>query len=266
MGKLFAKSTSSVPVLHNGAGNSAQQKNRTRVTARSAYKTVAHLHHKHFCHGWNRRRSYGADPPCSLYSSGYIAAYLETMCKSCGLYCCVFCFLCVQIYVLPHLTGILNFLVLFTTGFFCRILPSVAIAAYAVKTTTVSELISGMERIHMPKEVTIPLTVMFRFFPTVFQESEAISDAMKMRGIKLGGKKSSKILEYKLIPMITCSVKIGEELSAAAITRGLGAPVKRTNICQLKFNFADVVLILFCCFVVFWAIASPIISAGGILP
>ena len=263
MGKPFAKSTSSVPVLHNGAGNSAQQKNRTRVTARSAYKTVAHLHHKHFCHGRNRRRSYGADPPCSLYGSGYIAAYLETMCKSCGLYCCVFCFsnLC-----LPHLTGILNFLVLFTTGFFCRILPSVAIAAYAVKTTTVSELISGMERIHMPKEVTIPLTVMFRFFPTVFQESEAISDAMKMRGIKLGGKKSSKILEYKLIPMITCSVKIGEELSAAAITRGLGAPVKRTNICQLKFNFADVVLILFCCFVVFWAIASPIISAGGILP
>ena len=53
---------------------------------------------------------------------------------------------------------------------------------------------------------------------------------------------------------------------AAAITRGLGAPIKRTNICQLKFNFADVVLILFCCFVVFWAIASPIISAGGILP
>ena len=57
--------------------------------------------------------------------------------------------------------------------------------AYAVKTTTVSELISGMDRIHMPKEVTIPLTVMFRFFPTVFQESEAISDAMKMRGIKM---------------------------------------------------------------------------------
>ena len=33
-------------------------------------------------------------------------------------------FYAVQIYVLPHLTGILNFLVLFTTGFFCRILQS----------------------------------------------------------------------------------------------------------------------------------------------
>lgn len=175
-------------------------------------------------------------------------------------------FSAIQIYVLPNLTGILNFLVLFTTGFFCRILPSIAITTYAVKTTTVSDLISGMERIHMPKGITIPLTVVFRFFPTVFREAEAISDAMKMRGIKLGGKKSSKILEYKLIPMITCSVKIGEELSASAITRGLGAPVKRTNICQLKFRFADIMLILFCCFIVFWAIVAPILSVRGILP
>lgn len=182
-------------------------------------------------------------------------------------YVVIFCaFYVIQIYVLPSLTGILNFLVLFTTGFFCRILPSIAIAAYAVKTTTVSELISGMERIYMPKGITIPLTVVFRFFPTVLQESEAISDAMKMRGIKLGGKKSSKILEYKLIPMITCSVKIGEELSASAITRGLGAPIKRTNICRLKFRLADIMLILFCCFVVLWAIAAPILSARGILP
>lgn len=183
--------------------------------------------------------------------------------KAIGYIVIFFTFYMIQIFVLPHLTGILNFLVLFTTGFFCRILPSVAIAAYAVKTTTVSELISGMERIHIPKEVTIPLTVMFRFFPTVLQESEAISDAMKMRGIKIGGKKSSKILEYKLIPMITCSVKIGEELSASAITRGLGAPVKRTNICQLRFSVIDVILILFCCFVVLWAVLSPLIAVGG---
>ena len=149
-------------------------------------------------------------------------------------------FYAVQIYVLPHLTGILNFLVLFTTGFFCRILPSVAIAAYAVKTTTVSELISGMERIHMPKEVTIPLTVMFRFFPTVFQESEAISDAMKMRGITTF-RSPMKMLEYRVVPLMMSIAKIGEELSAAALTRGLGAPEKRTNICSIGFGLLDIV-------------------------
>lgn len=35
--------------------------------------------------------------------------------------------------------------------------------------------------------------------------------------------------------MISC-VKIGDELSAAALTRGLGAPVKRTNICKIGFG------------------------------
>ena len=83
-------------------------------------------------------------------------------------------FYAVQISVLPHLTGILNFLVLFTTGFFCRILPSVAMAAYAVKTTTVSELISGMERIHMPKEVTIPLTSCSASFQLSFRSQKQL--------------------------------------------------------------------------------------------
>lgn len=49
-------------------------------------------------------------------------------------------------------------------------------------------------------------------------------------------------------------VKIGDELSAAALTRGLGAPVRRTNVCQIGFHFQDVVAILFCiiCFVLFY--------------
>ena len=54
------------------------------------------------------------------------------------------------------------------------ILPSVAIAAYAVKTTTVSELISGMERIHMPKEVTIQMCIRDRREADDRMESAAI--------------------------------------------------------------------------------------------
>ena len=69
---------------------------------------------------------------------------------------------------------------------------------------------------------------------------------MRMRGIRLGGKKTTKILEYRFIPMMICSVKIGEELSAAALTRGLGAPVRRTNICHIGFRVVDIILILGC--------------------
>ena len=47
------------------------------------------------------------------------------------------------------------------------------------------------------------------------------------------------MIEYRLIPMMTCSVKIGQELSAASLTRGLGAPNNRTNICKIGFGFFD---------------------------
>ena len=91
-----------------------------------------------------------------------------------------------------------------------------------------------------------PMSVMFRFFPTVAEEWSAIGDAMRMRGVRFGGGKAGSILEYRMVPMMICSVKIGEELSAAALTRGLGGPVKRTNICKIWFRAQDIVLLLIC--------------------
>ena len=90
------------------------------------------------------------------------------------------------------------------------------------------------------------LSVMFRFFPTVAEEWSAIGDAMRMRGVRFGGGKAGTILEYRIVPMMICSVKIGEELSQAALTRGLGGPVKRTNICKLGFHVQDVIFLLIC--------------------
>lgn len=163
-----------------------------------------------------------------------------------------------QLTLLPTLTGFTSFLVLILAGTFCRFFPGFITAYFVVTTTTVSEFMAGMERMHMPSKITIPLSVVFRFAPTVLEEAGSISDAMKMRGIRFGGKKSSKILEYRLIPMMTCSVKIGEELSAAALTRGLGAPVKRTNICEIGFHSPDVIVFILCGITVAWAIFSTL--------
>ena len=54
-----------------------------------------------------------------------------------------------------------------------------------------------------------------------------------------------KVLEYKMIPMLICSVRIGEELSAAAITRGLASGIKRTNICKIGFGILDYAFLTF---------------------
>ena len=67
-----------------------------------------------------------------------------------------------------------------------------------------------------------------------------------MRGIRFGGGKLSKMLEYRIVPLIVSCVKIGDDLSAAALTRGLGAPIRRTNICRIGFGVWDVLAMAVC--------------------
>jgi len=152
----------------------------------------------------------------------------------------VFNFLC------PHTTGFISFLILGTAGITTRFIPSIMMGVYVVSTTTVSEFTAAMLRMHLSEKLIIPLSVMFRFFPTVSDEFSSINAAMRMREICFGGKNAGKMLEYRLIPLMTCSIKIGDELSAAALTRGLGGDVKMTNVCKIGFHVQDIVVILLC--------------------
>ena len=97
---------------------------------------------------------------------------------------------------------------------------------------------------HVPDGITISLAVVMRFFPTIKEEYGSIRDAMKMRGISLAGGNAAKMVEYRMIPLLFSCVNIGDELSAAAITRGLGGKVKRTSVVELKLHVFDWLLIL----------------------
>ena len=146
------------------------------------------------------------------------------------------------LFALPCLPGLLNFLALMCGGILTRFVVTIVMGEYLITTTSVSEFISAMERLHMPQAVTIPMSVMFRLFPTIGAEWRSIRKAMRMRGIHLGGAKGTQVLEYQLVPMMTSTVRIGEELSASALTRGLGGPVRRTNICRIGFRTQDYIL------------------------
>ena len=47
-------------------------------------------------------------------------------------------------------------------------------------------------------------------------------------------------------PLLVSCVKIGDELSAAALTRGLGAPIRRTNVCRIGIKPLDVFAMTVC--------------------
>lgn len=147
---------------------------------------------------------------------------------------------------LHMLSGVASFLLLAVCSIMTRFAPGFMMGAFLISTTSVSDFIAAMKRMHITEKIVIPLSVIFRFFPTIGEENAAISDAMRMRGIRFGGKHPEKMIEYRLIPLMISVVKIGDELSAAALTRGLGAPVKRTDICKIGFHIQDMIMFVLC--------------------
>ena len=141
-------------------------------------------------------------------------------------------------------TGILKSLLTGYSGIVVQFMPCFITAWYVVRTTKIGEFMSAMQKMHMPDGITIALAVVMRFFPTIKEEYSSISDAMKMRGISLGGGNAAKMIEYRMIPLLFSCVNIGDELSAAAITRGLGGNVKRTSVERLQLRVADWLLII----------------------
>lgn len=146
-------------------------------------------------------------------------------------------------FFLQYVSGmsLAGFLIRFFSHMITRIVPGFMFAYYMIRTTRVSEFIAAMERMHISRKLIIPVSVMFRFFPTVSEEYRSIQDAMRLRGI---GLKAGPVAmaEYRLVPLIVSLVKIGDELSAAAVTRGLGGQVKRTNYCRIGFGVWDALL------------------------
>ena len=141
-------------------------------------------------------------------------------------------------------TGIFKSLLTGYSGIVVQFMPCLITAWYVIRTTKIDEFMSAMQKMKLPDGITISLAVVMRFFPTIKEEYSSISDAMKMRGISFGGGNAAKMIEYRIIPLLFSCVNIGDELSAAAITRGLGGKVKRTSVEELRLRFIDWLLII----------------------
>lgn len=139
-------------------------------------------------------------------------------------------------------TGIVASVLTGYCGIVVQFMPSVITAWYVVRTTKTDEFMAAMQKMHVPDGITISLAVVMRFFPTIKEEYSSIQDAMKMRGIMLGGGNAAKMVEFRMIPLLFSCVNIGDELSAAAVTRGLGGKVRRTSVVELRLKAADYIL------------------------
>ena len=152
----------------------------------------------------------------------------------------------VNIFLVPYMGLIGTIIISLLAQFGTRWLPSAMMGYYLLSTTKVSEFVLAMQRMHIPEAFIIPFSVMFRFFPTISEEAESIGNAMRMRGItgKNFFKNPQAVLEYRIVPLMMSVVTIGNDLSAAALTRGLGNGKKRTSICRIGFHWKDFALMI----------------------
>lgn len=79
-------------------------------------------------------------------------------------------------------------------------------ASFMIKTSDVGAIISSMDKLKISKNVSIPIAVMFRFFPSFKEEKKNIKMAMRVRGINF--KNPVKYLEYVSVPLLIISSNI----------------------------------------------------------
>jgi putative membrane protein len=155
----------------------------------------------------------------------------------------------------PYINGFFFTLVSFITVALRKFLPCFILGKWILTKTEVSEFVAVMWKLRLPQTAIIPLSVVFRYFPTIKEEWASIRAAMKMRGIHVS-------LEHIMVPLLMSAVNVSEELSAAALCRGLDSPEPHTSLVQVRFRFSDVLV---------WyitgalAIAAIILKGVGIL-
>lgn len=133
--------------------------------------------------------------------------------------------------------GMLAFLIL-------RMIPVLMLGSWLIKTTKINDFIVSMEKLKLPACVIIPFAVTLRFMPTIQTEFRSIKNTMKMRGISLSMssiiKRPLMTTEYAMVPLLMRSIKVADELSASALTRGLGSHKKRTSYRNVRLDQHDI--------------------------
>lgn len=147
--------------------------------------------------------------------------------------------------LMPYMPSFVNLLFTGIIAVFTKILPGMSMFYFLLLTTTVSEFVAAMDCLHISKKFTVPVSVMFRFFPTIREEYSAIRDAMRLREVG-AWRNPIDMLEYRMVPLLMGLVSIGNDLSASALTRGLNSPVRRTNVCPMGLHWQDGAALIFC--------------------
>ena len=125
-----------------------------------------------------------------------------------------------------------------------------AFFAMPLATASTGLLLATLNRLHIPRPVTVSMAVVFRFMPTVAGEYQAIRTAQKFRGIGINVwallRHPAQSYETILVPLLMRTMKIADELAASAMLRGAAESGPMTSWHRIRFSGRDLIVAVAC--------------------
>ena len=139
-----------------------------------------------------------------------------------------------QWYILPASPKIIATSFSIFANYARKMLPCLMICGLLISTLSLREIIAALRSFHVPQKLIISISVTLRYFPAIKEEIAHIRDAMRLRNIS-----GLEKVEATLVPLMISATNTAEELSAAAVTRGIENPAKKTSLVQLRMQLFD---------------------------
>lgn len=171
--------------------------------------------------------------------------FIEGQYKKLARYVIIYTILLVGfLYILPiDMPVFLYILLSFITNGMRKFLPSFMALSYIIGSSQYLNWLALMKRMHLPRFLTIPLSVMIRFFPVIKQDYHAIRQALAFRGIIRSNwdlvKHPIQSFEHILVPLLINASNAADDLTIAAYSKGLSLNGPTTSIVQLKLKTKD---------------------------
>lgn len=170
--------------------------------------------------------------------------------------------------LVPHLPVTAGGILYMFAVYIRKLIPCFMLGSLLIWTTKVSTFLAAISRLHLPKGFTIALSTTLRYFPTMTEEWGFIKDAMSLRGISASPAgllfHPVRTMEYVYVPMLVSASKISDEITQAAITRGIDHLERRSCLENIRFRMRDALLLILYSGLVVLIIFNTI--KGAVLP
>ena len=123
-----------------------------------------------------------------------------------------------------------------------RIVTMVAATTVLLRHTRIEQITALLQAVRMPHALVFLIVTALRFLPTLRQRVAQIQNAQRLRGVRLdeGGPLTRlKANATVMIPLLTCGIRMSEQVSAAMVVRGYGMTKHPTPVVELTWSWRD---------------------------